>query len=57
MLCNPVAPIVETFRCAFLGSGEFHWVFWLLSLAVTAVIVFFGVIVFNKVEKTFIDTV
>lgn len=57
MLCNPVAPIVESFRCAFLGSGEFHWVFWLLSLAVTAVIVFFGVIVFNKVEKNFIDTV
>ena len=57
MLCNPVAPIVETFRCAFLGSGEFHWAFWLLSLAVTAVIVFFGIIVFNKVEKNFIDTV
>ncbi len=57
MLSNPVAPIVESFRCAFLGSGEFHWVFWLLSLAVTAVIVFFGVIVFNKVEKNFIDTV
>ena len=57
MLCNPVAPIVETFRCAFLGSGEFHWVFWLLSLAVTAVVVFFGILVFNKVEKNFIDTV
>lgn len=57
MLCNPVAPIVETFRCAFLGSGEFHWAFWLLSLAVTAVVVFFGILVFNKVEKNFIDTV
>ena len=57
MLCNPVAPIVETFRCAFLGSGEFHWVFWLLSLAVTMVIVFIGILVFNKVEKNFIDTV
>ena len=57
MLCNPVAPIVETFRCAFLGSGEFHWVFWLLSLAVTMVVVFIGILVFNKVEKNFIDTV
>ena len=57
MLCNPVAPIVETFRCAFLGSGEFHWAFWLLGLAVTAVVVFFGILVFNKVEKNFIDTV
>lgn len=57
MLLNPVAPIVETFRYAFLGSGAFHWVYWLISLAVTAVIVIFGVIVFNKVEKNFIDTV
>ena len=57
MLINPVAPIVETFRYAFLGSGSFHWVYWLISLVVTAIIVFFGLIVFNKVEKNFIDTV
>lgn len=57
MLLNPVAPIVETFRYAFLGCGAFHWVYWLVSLAVTAVVVFFGIIVFNKVERTFIDTV
>ena len=57
MLLNPVAPIVETFRYAFLGSGAFHWVFWLLSVAVTAIILLFGILVFNKVEKNFIDTV
>ena len=57
MLLNPVAPIVETYRYAFLGSGAFHWVFWLISVAVTALVLFVGLIVFNKVEKNFIDTV
>ncbi|MBR1483031.1 MAG: ABC transporter permease [Ruminococcus sp.] len=57
LLLNPVAPIVETYRYAFLGSGAFHWVYWLVSVAVTALIVFFGLVVFHKVEKNFIDTV
>lgn len=57
MLLNPVAPIVETYRCAFLGRGSFEWPFLLISAAVTAGLLFWGVIVFNKVEKNFIDTV
>ena len=57
MLLNPVAPIVESYRYAFLGSGTFEWPFLLISLAVTAVLLFWGVLVFNKVEKNFIDTV
>ena len=54
---NPVAPIMETFRYAFLGSGSFNPVYWGFSLCVTAVILLFGVLVFNRVEKNFIDTV
>ena len=57
MLLNPVAPILEAYRCAFMGCGAFYWVYWLISLAVTAVIVMIGIVVFNKVEKNFIDTV
>lgn len=57
MLLNPVAPIVETFRYAFLGSGSFEWFFLLISAAVTAVLIILGMIVFNQVEKNFIDTV
>ena len=57
LLLNPVAPIVETYRYAFLGSGDFHWVYWLVSLGVTALILMFGLVIFNKVEKNFIDTV
>ena len=57
MLLNPVAPIMETFRYAFLGSGSFEWFFLLISAAVTAVLIILGMIVFNQVEKNFIDTV
>lgn len=57
MLLNPVAPIVETFRYAFLGSGSFEWFSLLISAAVTAVLLILGMIVFNQVEKNFIDTV
>lgn len=57
MLLNPVAPIMETFRYAFLGSGSFEWFFLLISAAVTAVLLILGMIVFNQVEKDFIDTV
>lgn len=57
MLLNPVAPIVESYRYAFLGRGSFEWPFLLLSAVVTAALLFWGVIVFNKVEKNFIDTV
>ena len=54
---NPVAPIIETFRYAFLGSGTFEPVYLIISMAVTVVILIFGIIIFNQVEKNFIDTV
>ena len=57
LLLNPVAPIVETFRYAFLGSGSFELFYLLISAAVTAVLLMLGMIVFNQVEKNFIDTV
>jgi len=56
-MLNPVAPIIESYRHAFLGSGSFEWFYWLISLGVTVIVVFFGLIVFTKVEKNFIDTV
>lgn len=56
-LLNPVAPVIETFRFSFLGCGTFEWFYLLISVAVTAIVVFFGIIVFNQVEKDFIDTV
>ena len=54
---NPVAPIVEAFRYAFLGAGSFTW--WSLgySAAFTLALLAGGAVLFNHVEKTFMDTV
>lgn len=57
LLLNPVAPIVETFRFAFLGSGTFEPFYLIVSMAVTVVLLILGMIIFNQVEKNFVDTV
>jgi len=54
---NPMTSVIETFRYAFLGSGSFTWGGILYSLLVTVAVLFFGAIVFNKVERSFMDTV
>ena len=56
-MLNPVASIVETFRYAFLGKGIVDGAYMLISWAVTIVLLFLGIIVFNRVDKTFMDTV
>ena len=56
-MLNPVAPIMEGYRYAFLGSGRYEMFYWLISLGVTVVVAFLGIVVFNKVEKNYIDTV
>lgn len=57
VLANPLAPIVETFRYAFLGSGTLNWSSLAYSFTTMSIMLFVGVIVFNKVEQTFMDTV
>lgn len=54
---NPVTSLVETFRYGFLGSGSFSWGALLYSFIFTFFILSFGALVFNKVEKSFMDTV
>ena len=54
---NPMAPIIETMKFAFLGEGAFSWNNLIYSLIFSLVLLFLGVIVFNRVEKTFMDTV
>ena len=56
-LFNPMASIVETFRYAFLGSGEWDLNKWLISLSITFFIFIFGVFSFNKTEKDFVDRI
>lgn len=54
---NPMTPIIETFRYGFLGKGSFSWQSLGYCASITFLIMITGVIVFNKVEKTFVDTV
>jgi lipopolysaccharide transport system permease protein len=54
---NPVTPIIETFRAGFLGAGNASWTGLAYSTIFMLVVMFIGVIIFNRVEKTFIDTV
>jgi lipopolysaccharide transport system permease protein len=54
---NPMTAVVETFRYAFLGSGSFSIGNFLYSLVFALVMLALGTMVFNKVEKSFMDTV
>ncbi|MFC2064936.1 ABC transporter permease [Chloroflexota bacterium] len=54
---NPITPIVEVFRTGFLGAGSASWPGLGYSFGFMLVVLFIGVVIFNRVEKTFIDTV
>ncbi|CAM3386554.1 Transport permease protein [Flavobacterium longum] len=54
---NPLTSIFECFRYAYLGVGEFDPISLLPSVAVIVVLLVTGVVIFNKVEKSFMDTV
>ena len=54
---NPMTPILETFRFGFLGEGSFSWDSLGYVTLITFVMLLFGIIIFNKVERNFVDTV
>ena len=57
IMLNPMTSIIESFRYAFFGKGEVS--FWSLvyTIVITLIVMIFGIIIFNKTEKKFIDTV
>ena len=57
LMVNPVTQPVELFRYALLGVGTVDWTFYGLSWVLTIAVTMLGIMVFNKVEKTFMDTV
>ena len=57
LLANPMTAVVETFRFGFLGSGAFLPWSLAYSLGATFVFLFLGMLLFNRVEATFMDTV
>ena len=56
-MCNPVTPIVNIFRYGYLGIGEIDWFWYGISWITTLVVLFIGVVLFSRVERTFMDTV
>lgn len=57
VMINPVTMPVEMFRFAVLGKGTIDPIFLGISWAFTLIVIVFGIMVFNKVERTFMDTV
>lgn len=57
MAWNPMAPVIEAFRYAFLGTGSIDPHSWLLSIANTVCVLLAGIVLFSRVEKSFMDTV
>lgn len=57
LLFNPVTMPVEIFRYALLGVGRFNLISLLASVLFTFAVAFFGIMLFNKVERNFMDTV
>jgi lipopolysaccharide transport system permease protein len=54
---NPLSPLVEGFRYAVLGQGTFDVYFFGYSILFTLLALLCGVLLFNKVERSFMDTV
>ncbi len=57
LMLNPIAPIIETFRYSIFGVGEFSLSGLMYSTIFMIVTLFIGIVMFNQVEKTFMDTV
>jgi lipopolysaccharide transport system permease protein len=54
---NPITSIIETFRFSLLGTGSFSWEGIIYSSVISVCVLIFGIAIFNKVEKTFMDTI
>lgn len=56
-MLNPVTPIITTFRYAVFGFGYFDWRYYLISWCVSLSIFFIGLVLFSRIERTFMDTI
>ncbi len=54
---NPMTSIIETFKYGAIGSGVFSWEWLAYSFGFMVLMLFVGIMIFNKVEKDFMDTV
>lgn len=54
---NPMSPIIECFKLGFLGEGTFRWLHLGYSAVFASVLLMVAIVIFNRVERTFMDTV
>jgi len=57
MLLNPVTSIIEAFKYSTLGQGFFSWLYLGYSFVFMCVLLVIGVVIFNRVQRSFMDTV
>ncbi len=56
-MLNPFSDILTTFRYALFGTGYFNGIYYLISWIFTFAVFFIGLIMFSKIERTFMDTI
>src|SRR5574344_2084620 len=57
IIANPLTSILETFKYGFTGVGVFDWGYLLYSFIFTIVVLLLGIVVFNRVQKNFMDVI
>ena len=57
IMLNPMTSIIEAFKYATLGEGYFSWLTLGYSFAFMSILLLFGIVIFNKVQRSFMDTV
>lgn len=56
-MLNPITPIINIFRYGYLGIGVIEWDFYLISWLTSILLLLIGIVLFSRVEKTFMDTI
>ena len=57
IMLNPMTSIIEAFKYVTLGEGYFSWLALGYSFAFMSILLLFGIVIFNKVQRSFMDTV
>lgn len=57
IVANPLTAIIETFKYGFTGVGVFEWNYLLYSFVMSIAVLLLGIIVFNRVQKNFMDVI
>lgn len=57
LVANPLTAILETFKYAFTGVGEFNWFYLSYSFIFSIIILLLGIVIFNRVQRNFMDVI